>query len=129
MGGSGFIPPLALNYSIEERLPTFKSFRFEIDEYEDGSNKLDSSLVTEANMPQNGMLICNHKLCHGEGVSLENIIRDMMKDGVRTRALSKKCSGKLTSPRGRRTNGWCNRIFEIKAHFDLKTAPRGMSLR
>ncbi|HUI72544.1 MAG TPA: hypothetical protein VL354_18635 [Spirochaetia bacterium] len=115
-------------YSIEERLPSLRSFRFEIDEYEDGYSKLDSFLITESNMPEAGMLVCKHNLCHSEGVSLEGIVTEMLKDKVRNRALSKKCGGKLTSPKGRRAHGSCNRSFEIKVHLDLKPAPRSPGL-
>ncbi len=118
---SDFIAPLAPSYSIEKGLPALRSFRFEIDEYEDGYSKLHSFLITESNMPEAGMLVCQHALCHGYGVSLESIVTDMLKDKVRNRALSKKCGGKLTSPKGRRAHGLCNRSFEIKVHLDLKT--------
>ncbi len=126
--GSDFAALRAPKYSIAERLPALRSFRFEIDEYEDGYSKLDSFLITESNMPETGMLVCKHDFCHGEGVSLEGIVTDMLKDKVRNRALSKKCGGKLTSPKGRRAHGSCNRSFEIKVHLDLKPTPRSPSL-
>jgi hypothetical protein len=117
---SDFVAALAPSYSIEKGLSALRSFRFEIDEYEDGSSKLHSFLITESNMPEAGMLVCQHVLCHGDGVSLESIVTEMLKDKVRNRALSKKCGGKLTSPKGRREHGLCNRSFEIKVHLDLK---------
>jgi len=120
--------PLDL-YLLEEKLPALRSFRFEIEEYENGFHQGDPFQISEANMPRGGLLICRHKFCHGGGVLLEEIVREMLKDKVRNRALSKKCGGELTSLKGRRSHGKCHRTFEIKVHLDLKsTRPPGRVL-
>ena len=57
---SDFVAPLLQATLSKRDSPALRSFRFEIDEYEDGYSKLHSFLITESNMPEAGMLVCQH---------------------------------------------------------------------
>jgi hypothetical protein len=69
-----------------------------------------------------GQLNCHNSRCFGGGLSITNILKEMISSHKSTHEYSQKCSGYDSSPKGRIQRKSCVHLFKITAELGYKQA-------
>jgi hypothetical protein len=60
---------------------------------------------------------CSNPICHGGGISISEIIRNVIQERKEDDEVRKKCPGYEGSPKGRRKYKSCVHTFKVKVHI------------
>ena len=99
---------------FEEAFPTIADFRVEVvGESADGVGEKERSVFTRSN-PCGEFVDCTNPLCYKGGVSIGQLLREMVRQGKTLLEDTAICRGYKGSPKGRRNYGKCLRSFKIR---------------
>ena len=114
--------------TFAKAFPMIKSVRIEVTQSKDPiwQREMGPSVYHEKNIGE--YVDCQNSLCYNGGVSLGEMLREMVREKKKEGEFSKICKGYEGSPKGRRTYRKCVNFFKLKidieyyppAHVDPK---------
>lgn len=106
-----------------EAFPELEEFRIEVSESPDMIwGKDQRARVYAKENPPGEFVDCTNFVCYSGGVSIGEILRDMIRQRKTEAEVSKGCRGYEGSPKGRRRYRSCMHHFTVKVSLKYKDA-------
>lgn len=110
-------------WSFEEAFPDIEDVQVEVTESEDmiWAKNPETLVYTKQHLPGE-FINCSNTLCYSGGVSVGEILRNMVRNKQTETEVSSKCRGYEGSPKGKRKSRSCMHHFRIKVELKYKNA-------
>jgi hypothetical protein len=106
-----------------QAFPEIEDFTIEVVECEDPIWRKESGTRTYTkNHPPGEFVDCTNRVCYGGGVSIGEILREMIRQSNSENEVAKRCRGYEGSPKGQRKHRRCIHEFTVKVSLKYRPA-------